>query len=158
MKVIKRDGRVVVFDKDKIINAIQAAFKSVYGEITEEQLNKCIEIADSIEKPDKDVSVEEIQDAVEKKLMASQYKDIAKAYILYRNNRTIERNKKSKLTKNITKRIKLTNVENQNANVDEKSFGGKIGAVNSDIMKEYALYNCMSKKSRENHLDRKSVV
>ena len=158
MKVIKRDGRVVVFDKDKIINAIQAAFKSVYGEITEEQLNKCIEIADSIEKPDKDVSVEEIQDAVEKKLMASQYKDIAKAYILYRNNRTIERNKKSKLTKNITKRIKLTNVENQNANVDEKSFGGKIGAVNSDIMKEYALYNCMSKKSRENHLNNEIYI
>ena len=158
MKVIKRDGRVVVFDKDKITNAIQAAFKSVYGEITEEQLNKCIEIADSIEKPDKDVSVEEIQDAVEKKLMASQYKDIAKAYILYRNNRTIERNKKSKLTKNITKRIKLTNVENQNANVDEKSFGGKIGAVNSDIMKEYALYNCMSKKSRENHLNNEIYI
>ena len=43
------------------------------------------------------------------------------------------------------------NVANQNANVDESSFGGRIGETASYVMKDYALNNMMSKKSRENH-------
>ena len=154
-EVTKRDGRVVQFNKSKITKALEQAFIEIDKEITEETKEKIEAIAQSIEKESesKDLSVEEIQDIIEKKLMASNRKDVAKSYILYRNNRTIERNKRSKLNRTITRRLKATNVENQNANVDERSFGGKMGAVSSDVLKEYALNNCMSRKSKENHLN-----
>ena len=153
MNVTKRDGRVVQFNKDKIVKALERAFIDIDKEITEETKQKIDAIATSVEKENKEFTVEEIQDIIEKKLMASNRKDVAKSYILYRNNRTIERNKRSKLNKTITKRLMASNIENQNANVDERSFGGKMGAVSSDVLKEYALNNCMSRKSKEKHLN-----
>ena len=160
MQVTKRDGRIVQFNKDKIIRALEKAFIEIDNEITEDSKQKIEQIAQSVEKEseNKELNVEEIQDIIEKKLMSSNRKDIAKSYILYRNNRTLERNKRSKLNRTITKRLKATNVENQNANVDERSFGGKMGAVSSDVLKEYALNNCMSRKSKENHLNNKIYI
>ena len=155
MQVTKRDGRIVQFNKDKIVKALEKAFLDIDKEITEDSSQKIESIATSIEKEseNKELNVEDIQDIIEKKLMATNRKDVAKSYILYRNNRTLERNKRSKLNKAITRRLKATNVENQNANVDERSFGGKMGAVSSDVLKEYALNNCMCRKSKENHLN-----
>ena len=155
MNVTKRDGRIVQFNKDKIVKALEKAFLEIDKEITEDSQQKIESIATSIEKEseNKEFNVEDIQDIIEKKLMATNRKDVAKNYILYRNNRTLERNKRSKLNRTITRRLKATNVENQNANVDERSFGGKMGAVSSDVLKEYALNNCMSRKSKENHLN-----
>ena len=157
-KVTKRDGRIVQFDKNKIIEALKKAFINIDNELTEDDLSKINIISDSIENENKDLNVEEIQDIIEKKLMASNRKDVAKSYILYRNNRTLERSKRSKLNRTITKRLKAIDVENQNANVDERSFGGKMGAVSSDVLKEYALNNCMSRKSRENHLNNEIYI
>ena len=158
MNVIKRDGRKVLFNKQKIKDAVLNAFEDIDKDISQYAIDKANDIADQIENLNKDLSVEEIQDMVEQKLMASNRKDVAKSYILYRNNRTLERNKRSKLNKLITRRIKATNVENQNANVDERSFGGKMGAISSDVLKEYALNNCMSKKSKENHLNNEIYI
>ena len=157
-KVTKRDGRIVQFDKNKIIQALEKAFVNIDGELTEDDINKINAISTSIENENKDLNVEDIQDIIEKKLMSSNRKDVAKSYILYRNNRTLERNKRSKLNKTITKRLKAIDIENQNANVDERSFGGKMGAVSSDVLKEYALNNCMSRKSRENHLNNEIYI
>lgn len=159
-KVTKRDGRIVQFNKSKIVKALEQAFIEIDKDITDETREKIELIAQSIEKEseNKDLSVEEIQDIIEKKLMASNRKDVAKSYILYRNNRTLERDKRSKLNKSITRRLKATNVENQNANVDERSFGGKMGAVTSDVLKEYALNNCMGRKSKENHLKNRIYI
>lgn len=160
MQVTKRDGRIVQFNKEKIIKALEQAFIDIDKELTNESKEKIESIAQSIEKENenKDLNVEEIQDIIEKKLMSSNRKDVAKSYILYRNNRTIERNKRSKLSKAITKRLKATNVENQNANIDEKSFGGKIGAISDDVLKEYALNNCMCRKSKENHINNRIYI
>ena len=158
MQVTKRDGRIVQFNKEKIVKALEQAFIEIDKELTDESKEKIEIIAQSIEKESKDLSVEEIQDLIEKKLMSSNRKDVAKSYILYRNNRTLERDKRSKLNKSITRRLKATNVENQNANVDERSFGGKMGAVSSDVLKEYALNNCMCRKSKENHLNNRSYI
>ena len=157
-KVTKRDGRVVQFDKNKIEEALKKAFINVDGELTDDDILKINAISNSIENENKDLNVEEIQDIIEKKLMSSNRKDVAKSYILYRNDRNIERSKRSKLNKTITKRLKAIDVENQNANVDERSFGGKMGAVSSDVLKEYALNNCMSRKSRENHLNNEIYI
>lgn len=160
MQVTKRDGRIVQFNKDKIIGALEKAFIELDKELTEDSKQKIEAIATSIEKEseNKELNVEDIQDIIEKKLMASNRKDVAKTYILYRNNRTLERNKRSKLNRAITRRLKATNVENQNANVDERSFGGKMGAVSSDVLKEYALNNCMCRKSKENHLNNRIYI
>lgn len=88
MFVIKRDGRKQKFNCDKIINAIQSAFEQVDGEITKFAEDKAKEITKYIESLNKTMDVEEIQDIVENKLMASSRKDVAKAYILYRQERT----------------------------------------------------------------------
>lgn len=90
-KVRKRDGREVTFDASKIKNAILKAFKSVDGEITPYAEQKAENIADYIEGYYEDeaaASIEEIQDLVEKGLMSTRRKDVARAYITYRNQRT----------------------------------------------------------------------
>lgn len=154
MKVIKRDGREVVFDKRKISNAINLAMKQC--DKSNEEL--CDKIATEIENLHKDLTVEEIQDLVEKKLMASSYKEVAKEYILYRDKRNQERNKRSKMIRDIKEKIEAKNVQNQNANVDEHSFGGRVGEVSSIVTKDYALNYCMSEMARNNHLNNEIYI
>lgn len=82
MTVIKRNGAIVPFNKQKIINAIKAAFADNNQSDTEDIASK---IANSIEAMNKsELDVEEIQNIVEYKLMASKHKDIAKTYVEYR--------------------------------------------------------------------------
>ena len=86
LKVEKRDGRIFEFDKTKIKTAILKAFIETDGEETSYAKDKAREIANYIESLNKDVfSVEEIQDIVENKLMASNRKNVARTYIIYRN-------------------------------------------------------------------------
>lgn len=159
MKVQKRDGRIVEFNKDKIISAVSKAYKEVDGELTEKALFDIEWIADEISKTNKSiVTVEEIQDIVEKKLMKSSRKDVAKTYIIYRNDRTRIREQNSKLSKEISDKLFAKNVENQNANVDEFSFGGRMGAVTSVVTKDYALNHCMSEMARKNHLNNEIYI
>ena len=152
MKVIKRDGREVSFDKDKIRAAVEKAFVEVDKELDDFGLNKAKEIANYVESLATDMNVEEIQDIVENKLMASSRKDVAKAYILYRDKRNRVRQWNSKLMKDVSEKLKASNVQNQNANIDEYSFGGRKGEVDAAIMKQYALDNCMSEMAKNNHL------
>ena len=160
MKVIKRDGREVQFDKNKITNALTQAFIEVDKELTEEDKIKIDNITDSVFKivNNKTISVEEIQDIVEQKLMTSNRKDVAKVYIIYRNDRNKIREQKSELMKNISEKLMAANVQNQNANVDEKSFGGRIGAASDEVMKKYALDNCMSEMAKNNHLNNEIYI
>ena len=87
-KIKKRDGRIVLFDKDKIVDAIFKAARAVGGndrKTAEELADKVIELAgyafmDSYELP----TVEQIQDLVEKVLVRNDHYKTAKAYILYR--------------------------------------------------------------------------
>ena len=152
MVVTKRDGRKVEFNKDKIKTAILMAFIDVDGEESVYAKDKAREIAHYIELLDRDITVEEIQDIVESKLMASNRKDVAKSYIIYRNDRNRVRERNSKLMKEISTKLSAKDVQNQNANVDEKSFGGRVGEASDAVMKQYALNNCMSEMARNNHL------
>ncbi len=84
MAVIKRNGERVDFDPRKIEVAILKAFAEVRSE-SDDDIRECARrIAKEIESIGKDLSVEDIQDMVEKKLMATKYKDVAKAYVEYR--------------------------------------------------------------------------
>jgi len=162
MKVIKRDGRIVEFDATKIEKAILAAFNDIDGEITDYAKEKAANIASYIEgyylDVDETPGIEDIQDLVEKGLMATKRKDVAKNYILYRENRTKIRNKNSKLMKNIKEKIEASNVQNQNANMDEYSFGGRMGEARSELMKDYALNYIVSPMARENHLNNEIYI
>lgn len=153
MFVTKRDGRKQKFNSDKIINAVQSAFEQVDGKITKQAIDKAKEIAKYIESLNKTMTVEEIQDIVENKLMASSRKDVAKVYIIYREERTRERERNSQFFQNARTKATAKNVQNQNANVDEKSFGGRKGEADSELMKKLAFDTLMSDKARENHLN-----
>ena len=158
MKIIKRDGRTEEFNKEKIINAISQAFKEIDGELTDSAISKAKEIARYVENLDKTLSVEEIQDIVEDKLMASNRKDVAKCYIIYRNERTKVRQHNTQLMKNIEEKLSARNVQNQNANVDEHSFGGRMGEAKNEMMKDYALNYVVSEKSKNNHLNNEIYI
>ena len=90
--------------------------------------------------------------------MASNRKDVARKYIIYRNNRTSIREKNTQLMKDISEKLNANNVQNQNANVDEKSFGGRVGEASDTVLKKYALDNCMSEMARNNHLNNEIYI
>lgn len=163
MNVQKRDGRIVPFDERKIEKAILAAFEDTDGEITEYAKNKAVNIASYIQGYYEDdenyiPGIEEIQDLVEKGLMATKRKDVAKKYILYREERTKIRNANTKLMKSIKEKVEASDVQNQNANVDEHSFGGRMGEARSELMKDYALNYIISDMARENHLNNEIYI
>ena len=162
MNIRKRDGRIVKFNEQKIINAILAAFKSVDGDISDYAIAKATNIASFIagyyEEVEETPEVEEIQDLIEKGLMATKRKDVAKAFILYREERSKIRQKNTGLIQNIEERLLASDVQNQNANVDEHSFGGRMGEARNELMKDYALNYIMSPMSRENHLNNEVYV
>ena len=162
MQIEKRDGRVVDFNQNKIIDAILKAFKEVDGELTDYAYAKAGNVADYIldtaEKSDHLLTVEEIQDLVESGLMSTKRKDVAKAYIRYREERTKERNKRNEVQQLVREKLYATNVQMQNANVDENSFGGRKGEMDSVVMKDIALSDLISPKAVQNHLNNRVYI
>lgn len=136
-KIIKRDGSIVNFDKEKIINAINKAFLEVDGELYETETSETI--AKEIEEKIKDNStVEEIQDMVEEALMDSERKDVAKAYIRYRYKKEILR-QTNKTYEDIMHLVELSNEElkeensNKNATVASTQRDYMAGEVSKDL-------------------------
>ena len=160
--VIKRDGRKKPFDTNKIKNAILKAFLAVDGEITPYAQTKAENIANYIEgycsEEQIPLNIEEIQDLVENGLMSTKRKDVAKAYIKYREERSKARNWNSEVMKAARKKLAGKNIENQNANVDEHSFGGRRGEFSSIIEKQLALDTCMSEMAKNNHLNNEIYI
>lgn len=165
VQIKKRDGRIVDFDQNKIIDAIFSAFKQIDGELSDYAYIKAGNIADYVQEvadqwnqEDRYLTVEDIQDLVEKGLMSTKRKDVARAYITYRNERTAARNKNSQFMNVIKEKLTASNVQNQNANVDEVSFGGRRGEAANALMKQYALDYCMSDMSKNNHLNNEIYI
>ena len=157
--VVKRDGREEAFRKEKIKDAVLKAFNSVDGYVTDTANSIAIKIANEIENIKKQsMGVEDIQDIVENKLMQSSRKDVAKEYVIYRNERTKTRERNSDFMNDVSEKLYAKNVENQNANVDEKSFGGRIGAASSALTKKYALDYIVSPIARRNHLNNEIYI
>ena len=156
--VIKRDGRKVPFDAAKIQKAIDGACADVKDSMVGESSYL---IASSIEEntPD-EITVEQIQDIVEQKLMEHGFYDVAKAYIRYRYEHELTRQKKYQedFDNTIASKLFASNVQNQNANVDEHSFGGRMGEVADEVLREYALNHLMSKMARDNHLNNEIYI
>lgn len=153
LQVRKRSGILVPFDKERIINAINKAFIEVDGKLYENDTAEDIadEIKYTAKTSDDIISVEKIQDMVEDYLMKSERRDVAKEYIRYRYKREITRNGQDDFIKAFSAKLQGSDIENQNANVDEMSFGGRVGAASDLQMKKYALDYLVSSKSRANH-------
>lgn len=156
-KVIKRDGKTQNYDFDKVRLAVREAFNSCGKEPPEkfiEQLKEEIESKFSGSKP----SVEDIQDTIRNFLIKKNKYDVVDSFILYRDKRNRIREEKSKLIRGIREKLAAKNVQNQNANLDEKSFGGRIGEASRVVTKEMALNYCMSDKSRANHMNNEIYI
>lgn len=97
MQVVKRDGSLVEFSIEKIVRAIKKAMTETDAGVDEKVLDKIskhvIKVLDNVEK---DISVDEIQDIVEEALMSSTRKDVAKKYIIYRNEKDKTRGSRKK--------------------------------------------------------------
>ena len=135
--VTKRDGRVVDFDPTKISNAVFKAYQEVYGkEQAFEFMSQIQGIVTAISLTQENLTVEGIQDLVESKLMLVDQK-VAKSYVLYRNDRSKERDRNSKMIRGFRSRVYTENNERSNANVDEGSFSGKEKEAAAEISKLY---------------------
>jgi len=156
MTVIKRTGKIEKLSKKKIFDSISNANLSVSEEerLTQYQLNRITDsiysFCDSQEEP---ISIDVLENIIEKKIMEHGAYEVAKRYITYRYEKERARENKA-----ITEKLMAKNVQNQNANVDEKSFGGRVGETASYVMKEYALNNLISKKGRMNHLNNEIYI
>ncbi|MGL4454109.1 MAG: anaerobic ribonucleoside-triphosphate reductase, partial [Sarcina sp.] len=117
MIVIKRNGNAVTFDKDKIVSAIRKSMVECNVDVRQSEM-----VADKvINRLDEEyVYIEDIQDEVESCLMELGFKDVAKAYILYRNERTRKRNQHP-LDKSILGLIDMTNIEVITENSNKQS-------------------------------------
>lgn len=172
MYVVKRDGTKVSFDRNKIIEAINKAFLEVDGVLYETDtaediatdIEKYIEnfynrnlnitnFEEALEELNRGYTVEQIQNDIENFLMRSERKDVARAYIRFRQIREIAREQKDILYNAISEKLEAKNVQNQNANVDEHSFGGRMGEATDVMTKQYALDYCMSRMAKENHIN-----
>lgn len=156
MNVIKRNGSEVPFDKEKIINAINRAFIDVDKQLYETDTAK--DIARDIEALDKTLTVEEIQNLVEDYLMQSERRDVARSYVRYRYKREVARGYNNDFIDAISEKLTASNVQNQNANVDEHSFGGRIGEASNYVMEKYALDFCVSPMARANHINNEIYI
>ena len=157
--VTKRDGSKVPFDKNKIVVAIEKAY---WGERYPSDLSDppfIQQIADYIadEYEAYELTIDDIQELVENQLMKHE-PNTAREYIRYRYKRDSIRQYKDAFLRSLKSKIEATDVQNQNANVDEHSFGGRRGETDSEVMRQYALNYCMSKKARDNHLNNRIYI
>ena len=136
--VVKRDGREVKFDSNKIANAIKKSSDEIGDKLEENQIDECIQrVIEYIELSKKEkVSVEEVQNLVEKALVDSNHKNIQRAYSSYRRERTRIREIKSDLMKAI-KKIGVE-TDRDNANVGN-NFSSKLLRIASESNKWHNL-------------------
>lgn len=149
MTVIKRDGQVEELKPKKILNSIIKANDNVKSDerLTPKQLKRItdsvVAFCETLEEP---IDIDILEDVIEKKLMEASGYEVAKKYITYRYEKERVRNAKF-----LTEKLTASNVQNQNANVDEYSFGGRMGETASFVTKQYALDHLVGKKALHNH-------
>lgn len=144
--VIKRDGRKVQFDHTLIIKAVVAAMKEV-GNVDEDYAMK---IANRIAaKCPNEISVEEIQNLVEESLMASKYKDVARAYICYRNERNKARHRESDQTILSVIAAEKNDITRENANMNADTPAGMVMKIASERSKELVDDYLLSEEAKK---------
>ena len=157
-RVIKRDGKIQDFNFAKIEDVVRKAFKSRNLEVPDKFISQLKDEVDKFISDKEQINIEDIQDLIQKFLIKKNKYDVVEAFILCRDTRRRAREQKSKLVKGMREKLEAKNVQNQNANVDEMSFGGRIGEASRVATKQIALDYYMSKMSRDNHLNNEIYV
>jgi ribonucleoside-triphosphate reductase len=150
MQVIKRDDTVQEFSFDKVERVLKRAFKSVNQEVPEKFIEQLKDVLDKFALKNDSIKVEEIQDIIQKELIKRNKFEVVESFINYRRKHAEIRENKSELVKQIRSKLNASDVQNQNANLDEASFGGRVGEAASVACKHEAL-KMMNPKSRKNH-------
>lgn len=157
--VIKRDNRRRKFNIAKVYTAIENAFKSVNENYTEEGIDQLVDkVVENISVNDaKSARVEDIQNVIEKTLMNDGFGTVAKAFILYRDERNRARETKSEIVKTIKEitesDIKSSNILRDNANESGATPAGTYGKIASETNKMYNLLNNINRKYAQEHKD-----
>ena len=146
LQIRKRNGTLVPFDKQRIIDAINKAFIEVDGQLYEDDTAKDIadEIKYKVKTANDTVSVEDIQNWVEQELMDSDRKDVAKAYVRYRYKREIMRDTE-KMYDGVLELVDFNNQElkdensNKNAVVASTQRDYMAGEISKDLALRYFL-------------------
>ena len=156
-KIVKRNGVMVDFNCDKIVKAIMKAMIATHNEANNADIMAAKKIANDIAKLEEGsntpLTVEMVQDQVEEGLKKEHYEDVAGAYHSYRMMHQEMRKRRSALEKEVESKLMASDVQNQNANVDEYSFSGRMGEARNVVTKAYALDHIMSDMARKNHME-----
>ncbi|MDD5023129.1 MAG: adenosylcobalamin-dependent ribonucleoside-diphosphate reductase [Candidatus ainarchaeum sp.] len=142
-KIKKRDGSVVSFDKDKIVNAIFKAAQSLGGKDREEAekvANLAMQYVNERFKPEEIPSVEEVQDCVEKALIERGHAATAKTYILYRFRKKMERETKMLLGVNDDLKLSINSIKVLERRYLLKDEKGKVIETPSQLFRRVAKY------------------
>ena len=156
MTIVKRSGKIETLSKKKIFDSICNANSCVKDEekLTQKQIKR---IADSVysfcEDLEEPIEIDTLEDVIEKKIMESSGYEVAKRYITYRYEK-----ERVRMNKSLTEKLTASNVQNQNANMDEFSFGGRIGETAAYVTKQYALDHLISKKTKRNHVNNEIYI
>ena len=160
IEVLKRDKKTKeCFQEHKIRHAIESAYLSVGKNIDEDVFECVLERLGVREISDENtlINVEDIQDGIEKCLFDYDV-EVAISFHDYRLTHKLIRNEKKGLAREFAKKLMCENIENQNANVDEYSFGGRMAEASNVYKKDFALNNCVSKQTKRNHLNNESYI
>ena len=145
--VVKRDGRIVGFNEQKVMAAIRKAMLHTDKGEDERLLQT---ITDRIAaRGNVQMTVEEIQDAVELELMKSSRKDVAQRYIAYRNQRSIARKAKTRDVFLDIVNVKNNDVTRENANMNADTPAGMMMKFASETTKPFVDDYLLSPESRE---------
>lgn len=145
--VVKRDGRIVGFNEQKIITAIR---KAMLHTDKGEDMDLVHLITDHVTVKGKpQMTVEEIQDAVEMELMTSRRKDVAQKYIAYRNQRSIARKAKTRDMFLEIINIKSNDITRENANMNADTPAGMMMKFASETTKPFVDDYLLSDDSKE---------
>ena len=161
MNIIKRDGSRETFNAAKIKRALSLANSEVSekNRISKKAVEEIVkEIEEYCSAKKKAQTVEAIQDQIELALMRRGAFELAKHYIEYRYEHKQLRDAYSTLMEGLEAKLGAKNVQNQNANLDEHSFGGRIGEASSFVNKQFALDRCMSEMAKNNHLNNEIYI
>ena len=151
-QVVKRDGKICPYELSRIRSAVYKAYVEVYH--NEEQFKEKIgEIITEVnrrilEKEEQKINIEEIQDIVIEEVNKVD-KVVGKAFSDYREERSRIREKNSKRQRFYEEVLNCSNIDNDNANVNQCSFSGRKYRIADFEQKEYALKNLISKEGRE---------
>jgi len=145
--VVKRDGRIVGFNEQKIMAAIRKAMMTTDKGEDERLIGQITDHVAQRGKPQ--MNVEEIQDAVEIELMKSSRKDVAQKYIAYRNQRSIARKAKTRDIFLDIVNVKSNDVTRENANMNADTPAGMMMKFASESTKPFVDDYLLSDETRE---------